>query len=154
MRHQLTLRLSDAVRATQQQLPENLRVAFQQTLRPDFIAVLHESLPPLNSTLLEHYQEVQNTNHDILAKKWREHYEDLSAGIREIKEDMKSSRMTQLRIESSIKGNIPRKRQDALPAPEELMLESEGNEESIEQILGSRSAQLTQKMAREALTEV
>ncbi|KAF4635285.1 hypothetical protein G7Y89_g2801 [Cudoniella acicularis] len=100
--------LKDAIQATQQQLTDNLRVTLQQTLRPELIAVLHENLPSLNKTILDNYLELHTPSQNIFLTKWTEHYEEMSRGIREIKADMKSSSKTQMRIQSSLGGYIPR----------------------------------------------
>jgi len=143
-----------AIRATQQQLPNSLRIAFQQTLRPELIAVLQESLPPLNSTLLENYQELQNTTHEIFVIKWNENYEDLSTVVKEIKEDIKSSKVMQTRIESCLRGVMPRGRQIALPAAGQKCLDSVENEESISQISNTAREPLIPNRAHGSLIEM
>jgi hypothetical protein len=64
--------------------------------------------------------------------------------------------MTQMRIESSLRGHVPRRMGPALPAPapEQPGRKSEGNKESMNQngTLASRSP--THQMIRESLREV
>jgi hypothetical protein len=142
---------SDSIQVTQQQLPEILREKLQQTLRPELIAVLQENLPPLNASLLESYRELPTTSLDLSAAKWTEQHERLSIGIRDIKEDIRSSTMTQVRIESCLRGHVPRRIGPALPAPapEQPGRKSEGIEESmIQNELWQAGARLTRWYVR------
>jgi hypothetical protein len=77
-------------------------------------------------------------------------------GIRDIKKDIRSSRVTQMRIESSLRGHIPRRIGPALPPPEpeQTGRDSEGNEKSTNQNVALASSNVTQKMVRESLKEV
>jgi hypothetical protein len=147
---------SDSIRVAQQQLPDVLRATLQQTLRPELIAILQENLPPLNASLLESCRELQTTSPDVSAAKWTEQYESLSIGIRDIKEDIRSSTMTQMRVESCLRGHVPRRIGPALPAPapEQPGRKSEGIEESMIQNVTLASRSPTHKMVRETLREV
>lgn len=141
--------MRDAVRATQQQLPDTLRVVFQQTIRPELIAALQESLSPLNSDRVDKFQEVYTNRDDLLTARWDGHHEDLSKHIREIKEDLKHSKMTQLRIEAGINANGPSQKQLAIPTTQVG--------ESFDQHLiptGIHSTHSASRLARESLVEV
>jgi hypothetical protein len=111
-------------------------------------------LPALISTLLENYQELQNTSRRMFTTNWTEKYEELFTGIREIKEDIKSSKITQMRIVSCLRGDIPRARQIALPTPRQSGLDFRENGDSIDTSTDPIGAQLNQKMIRESLIEV
>jgi len=90
------------------------------------------------------------------AAKWTEQYKSLSIGIRDIKEDIRSTSMTQMRIESCLRGHVPRRIGPALlaPAPEQPGHKSEGNEESTNQNVTLASRNPTHKMVGDALREV
>ena len=64
--------------------------------------------------------------------------------------------MTQMRIESCLRGHVPRRIGPALlaPAPEQPGHKSEGNEESMNQNVTLASASVTHKTVRESLREV
>jgi hypothetical protein len=88
---------------TQQRLPNDLRVTFQDVLRPELIAILRENIPALNSEMLEHYQQRQSRTHEALASRLSEHYDGISSDINKIRLQLKSSNPpTQGRLEYAI----------------------------------------------------
>ena len=89
---------------TQQQLPATLRAVFQNTLRPELVAVLRESLPPLTSTLLANYETRQITCHEALLAKLAEHHGEISSHIAELKRQVSNPMLVRQDIESSISG--------------------------------------------------
>lgn len=138
---------SDVVLATQQQLPLNLQVAFQQMIRPELIDILHQNLVPLSSTLIEDIRTVQDRSHGVLATRLAKHYGDLSAGMQEIKDQIRDSNNTQMRIESCLRGEVPRRVAKTMP-----MVESDfslGNEST-----DMNSNQPTAEMIHQSLKEV
>jgi hypothetical protein len=140
----------DAVRATEKKLPDALRDVFQQTLRPDLITILQQTLQPLNSTILENQQ-----NQALLANKFTNHHEDLTAIIRELKEDIKSSHMTQKRIESCLASQIvvPEVRQITQGITSNSVLDTRETSQAA-QSSGVEGTKTAQKLAREFLSEM
>lgn len=127
----------------------------QQTLRPELITILQECLPPLNSTLVENVQALHNSSHGELATKWTECHEELRTNMRKIEEDMLSSKMTQMRIESCLRGDILRGRQPALPAPEPSGQILGEIEEPGDKTSNQACAQhVTPKLVRDSLADV
>jgi hypothetical protein len=107
-----------AIRATQEQLPEISELSFNRRYVQSLLRSLKRACPHAKSTLLENHAQLHNTSVNMLAAKWDECYGDLSVNIRGIKEDLKSSKMTQLRIEACMNGNIPSQERLALPPAE------------------------------------
>jgi hypothetical protein len=100
-----TDRNSDAVMATQKQLPLNIKAAFQQTIRPELITMLQDNLVPLSSTFIEDIRTTRNTSHGVLTTRLAEHYGNLFAGIQELQIQLKDSKATQMRIETCLQDN-------------------------------------------------
>lgn len=142
----------DAIHTTRQQLPENLRVAFQQTLRPELIAFLQNSLSPLSSTLIQSHQDIQDVKHGLVESKLIERYEELTTSIRDLKENMKSAKATQMRIESCLAGKVPEAQQKFICAAEEEPAKLDTNDaHSLDYSTGST---LNQGTVHESLAEV
>jgi len=83
-----------------QQFPEMIRTTFQETIRPDILAILKESLPAnIHDTQLE----IRDTAHSVVAK-LAEHHELLDTMVREIRQQLGSPVIIQQHIESSLAG--------------------------------------------------
>jgi hypothetical protein len=126
---------------------------FQQTLRPDLVALLRENLPPLNPTLLE-FQEFHNTSNAALVSKLSEHYERLSSGVEEIRQQIDSSKITQHRIESCLQGDISRGRQRALPRLEHYHQDVNTTAGCLDDDLNDSANKPSVKMVQESLRKV
>lgn len=116
-------------------------------IRPELIDILHQNLVPLSSTLIEDIRTVQDRSHGVLATRLAKHYGDLSAGMQEIKDQIRDSNNTQMRIESCLRGEVPRRVAKTMP-----MVESDfslGNEST-----DMNSNQPTAEMIHQSLKEV
>jgi len=92
---------------TQQRLPNDLRITFQEVLRPELIAILRENLPPLHPEILEHYQERQIKSNEVLVSKLSGYYKGISSDIDTIKLQLKNSNSIGERLKYSIQdGNV------------------------------------------------
>ncbi|KAK0111211.1 hypothetical protein ONS95_001585 [Cadophora gregata] len=80
------------------------------------MSILREHLPPLRSTLLEDYQEMQTASHDALDTRLSELVGGLALGMDEIKQQISSSNFMQQRIESCVRGDSPGAKQKVLDA--------------------------------------
>lgn len=100
----------DVVWTTQQQLPDNLRASFQETIRPELINILQEHLPSQNPTLLEIRQEIQNARDVVSMSKLLALHEELSSNINVIKQQVNSSKITQKCKGSCLRGDSPKHR--------------------------------------------
>lgn len=138
---------SDAVLATQQQLPVNVKLAFQQMIQPELVAILQENLTPLKTTVIEDIRSVQSTNHVVLATTLENNYAILSAGMQEIKAQIKDASNTQLCIKSCLQGNAPQSIPAALPAIESKL-------SSADEFREMKFNQPTALMIRESLVEL
>jgi hypothetical protein len=87
---------------TQQRLPNDLRITFEEVLRPELIAVLRENLPPLHPEILEHYQERQIKNHEALVSKLSGYCEGISSNIDTIKLQLRNFNSIGERLKYSI----------------------------------------------------
>jgi hypothetical protein len=87
---------------TQQRLPNDLRITFQEVLRPELIAILRENLPPLHPEILEHYQERQIKSNEVLVSKLSGYYKGISSDIDTIKLQLKNSNSIGERLKYSI----------------------------------------------------
>jgi hypothetical protein len=98
------------VLATEQKLPETLRATLQETLRPEFIAILQDNVAPLRTESIVNFQELRSSR-TIEGM-------ELSSDMVEIKAQLENSSIMQSRIEASLKGEVlPRKQQKLLERP-------------------------------------
>ena len=110
---------------TQQALPDALRTAFQETLKPEMIAILRENLPPLSSTLIENDRGRACRGREKLVMTSSEACRETAAAIEGMKLQINSSETMLRNIESSLRGaySNPRpislKRLDQACDPEE-----------------------------------
>jgi hypothetical protein len=97
----------DVVYATQQKLPEHLRVAFKGTLRPELINFLRENLLPLHTKLLEECRRNQIMCHDKLVGKISCHYQDFSADIKAMKRLLGNPGIIQTQVRAALVNQNP-----------------------------------------------
>ena len=107
--------------------------------------MLHESLVPLNSSLIEGIRTVQNTSLGVLATRLAEHHSDLSADMQKIKDQIKDSNNTQMRIESCLRGEVPMHMARALPMVRGCESDLSLGQESTDRNLNQRTADMIQQ---------
>jgi hypothetical protein len=141
---------SDAVLGTQQRLPLNLQLAFQQTIRPELVTILQDHLAPLSSTLIGDIRTVQTKSDEVLATRLAEYYGDFSASLQEIKNQLTDSTNMQTRIESFLQGDVSRSTTRAL-----TMVESDLSRLSLGNgLTDTNLTQPTAEIIRQSLTGV
>lgn len=79
-------------------------MAFQDIVPPVLIATLRDNLPPLDSALLEQYQQIQERNHGALLSRLSEHYGGMSLDIAALKLQLQDSTTIQQRTQRYIQG--------------------------------------------------
>ena len=96
----------------QQNFPDALRITFEETIRPELISILRESLPqsPPND---------QCITQDTLIANLSEHYQLISAEMEELKQQIKKPQIIQQNIRSSLLSQNTRLGQKALPGLQE-----------------------------------
>ena len=99
---------------TQQALPDTLRTTFQETLKPEIIAILRENLPPLSSTLIENDRGRACRGRETLVMTSSEDCREASAAIEGMKLQINSSETMLRNIESSLRGTYLKSRPTAL----------------------------------------
>jgi len=90
---------------TQEHLPEKLRTAFEEILRPELITLVRsrlESDEALSRALINNFQEIQKANQESLVFKMTGYYDKLWSDIDTIKRQMGDSSITQRRIETAL----------------------------------------------------
>ncbi|KAI0440391.1 hypothetical protein F4803DRAFT_527512 [Xylaria telfairii] len=143
----------DLVWTTQQKLPDTLRATFRETLRPEFIAVLQEYLPSLNSTILENYQDTRGSSRAAQDSRLLELYEGLASGVEEIKQQMSNPEIIKQRIESCLRGDSSETRQKAFPGTEPPEFNPNGNTKLIDQSSNWIARRERETMLQESLKE-
>lgn len=83
-----------------QQFPEMIRTTFQETIRPDDLAVLIETLP---ANIHDTHLEIRDTAQGVVAR-LAEHHELLETMVKEIRQQLRSPVIIQQHIESSLAG--------------------------------------------------
>ncbi|KAI1754891.1 hypothetical protein F4782DRAFT_464263 [Xylaria castorea] len=144
----------DMVWTTQQKLPDTLRATFQQTLRPELIAVLKEQLPPLNLALLDNYQQSRRISGDAQDSRLLELYEGLYSSVEDIKQQISSPKIMKQRIEFSLRGDSPKTTQKVLVSAERSELDLNGNDEYSDQSSSSTVRRASVTILQEPLQEM
>ncbi|CZR67508.1 uncharacterized protein PAC_17407 [Phialocephala subalpina] len=104
----------DMVWTTQQTLPDTLRTTFQETLRPELVAILREILPPLRSAEAVEDRNIQGNGTEILMTKISDNYEGIMLAMKDMQLQISNSTIMQQTVESSLRGRNSRARQRAL----------------------------------------
>ncbi|KAI0469254.1 hypothetical protein F4859DRAFT_516194 [Xylaria cf. heliscus] len=123
----------DLVWTAQQQLPDTMRAAFQDTLRPELMTILQDCLSPLNSTLLPNYQGAQNMSREAQGSRLVALYEELSSSVEEIKQQINNPKITTQLIESCLRGDCPKTRQELISRAGGSDFRLDGTTRSIDQ---------------------
>ncbi|CZR63036.1 uncharacterized protein PAC_12933 [Phialocephala subalpina] len=90
-----------------EQLPEKLRRAFEEVLKPEFVSLYRhrlESQQTLGTAITGNFKEIQKESQNTIVSKMTECYDRLWSDINTIKRHLDDSSITQQRIETALSG--------------------------------------------------
>ncbi|KAI0854864.1 hypothetical protein F4860DRAFT_498050 [Xylaria cubensis] len=140
----------DSIRTIPQKLADEQRDIIPEMIRQQLIAVLREYLPPLISTRIKNYQEIQSVGRDGQDSR----LELLSPNIEDINKNQISSRMIFQQSIESCCPDAPKTTQKMLASAGGSELDLDENIENRDQSSGSTVRRTSEIIGQESLQEV